>query len=105
MARYYFNLRSLLLSALTVAAFSIILIGPSPTANIWSPYARVTTFERDFSFLADYAMPVSEQIKLAAALATESPPAKDPATLDGMLRSIDIRTALEDTRRLRFDLG
>lgn len=59
---------------------------------------------REFGFLADYAMSAVEQIKLKAAMVAVLPLAKD-GTLNRLLRSIDIRTALEDTRRLRFELG
>jgi hypothetical protein len=59
---------------------------------------------RDFGFLADYAMSAVEQIKLKAAMAAVLPLAKD-GRLNRLLRSIDIRTALEDTQRLRYDLG
>ena len=45
------------------------------------------------------------EMRLAAALRDDTPmPATDP-TLNERLRSIDIRTALEDHRRLHWDLG
>lgn len=58
----------------------------------------------DLSWLTPYAASPAEEIQLQAALATSAPLA-DPPTLNDVLRSIDIRTALEDTQRLRFELG
>lgn len=58
----------------------------------------------DFSWLTPFAASPAEEIQLQAAIAT-STPLKDPPTLNGRLRSIDIRTALEETQRLQFELG
>lgn len=51
-------------------------------------------------------LPLAPHAELALQAAIVTPIAtKDPATLNALLASIDIRTALEDTRRARLDLG
>lgn len=53
----------------------------------------------------DYALAPAEAIRLQAALDPPVAAMTEPATLSERLRTIEIRTALEDTSRIRYELG
>jgi hypothetical protein len=68
-----------------------------------APALALTPMEFAYAAPPDYALSPQASIELQAVLRIESP-GSDP-TLNETLRTIDIRTALEDTARLRGDLG
>ncbi|UVK46832.1 hypothetical protein BPNPMPFG_002542 [Mesorhizobium sp. AR07] len=78
------------------------------SANLWRcvfSTLAIACLTLSFSIgrLADFSLSATDEIKLQAAVVAPVP--ADTATLNGALRSIEIRTALEDTQRLRFELG
>lgn len=87
-----FLFASLAAAFATIAAFAMIFDAPAVRS------AHMAFF--DGPVLA----PVDE-LRLQIALAVETPMLADAALLNRALRDTDIRTALEDTARLHFDLG
>lgn len=65
-------------------------------------------YERDRGpwFIADLAyLDPLDEVRMQAALLGEQPAASSDAKLNRRLRDVDIRTALQDTLRLHWDLG
>ncbi|WJI43697.1 hypothetical protein NL532_24125 [Mesorhizobium sp. C120A] len=74
---------------------------------ITSTFSSISSFST-FSYASAFSAPVLPpiiEIRYQAALADEHALPAGDANLNDRLRSIDIRTALEDTGRLRYDLG
>lgn len=70
------------------------------TAASYAAYERAPLFE----LWPAYLDPLDE-VRMQAALLGEQPAASSDANLNRRLRDVDIRTALQDTLRLHWDLG
>lgn len=71
-------------------------------------FAWITSTLSPLSYAEAFFAPVlppTIEVAYQAVLADEHVIVIGDATLNDQLRSIDIRTALEDTQRLRYDLG